>query len=237
MLLTNIIITGDEAKRAWFTQYLKCMQQKVSESSCCCILEHSLYRAGAGHTRCNLVSLHIHQNTKFMTLRQSVELITFCMFVSLLTSQYRKHRLSAVTQLRSFLMRKLHSFLKSPRDSAPQQQQLLTQQSSEDSSDEEVKSKGSPEKAKELGLESLEDLVDQMEIEISDHEEQKTDVASKGEESTEVKGQDKPKAQLKKRVRKISTFERVEFRAISLDYQLCDDDIIDLMQLLQVCFN
>lgn len=29
-LLHNIIITGDDQTRAWFAQYLKCMQQKVS---------------------------------------------------------------------------------------------------------------------------------------------------------------------------------------------------------------
>jgi hypothetical protein len=28
-LLHNIIIAGDEQTRAWFAQYLKCMQQKV----------------------------------------------------------------------------------------------------------------------------------------------------------------------------------------------------------------
>ena len=28
-LLYNIIIAGDEQTRAWFAQYLKCMQQKV----------------------------------------------------------------------------------------------------------------------------------------------------------------------------------------------------------------
>ena len=31
-LLHNIIIGGDEQTRAWFAQYLKCMQQKVCDS-------------------------------------------------------------------------------------------------------------------------------------------------------------------------------------------------------------
>ena len=33
-LLYNIIIAGDEQTRAWFAQYLKCMQQKVREYVC-----------------------------------------------------------------------------------------------------------------------------------------------------------------------------------------------------------
>ena len=28
-LLHNVIITGDEQRKTWFAQYLKCMQQKV----------------------------------------------------------------------------------------------------------------------------------------------------------------------------------------------------------------
>ncbi len=119
---------------------------------------------------------------------------------------------------------------------------MLTHQSSDDSMDEEMKPTTPPDKPKEPGLESLEDLVDQMEIQISDHDDeqatqQKVGVASKEEESEEVKDRDKVEGQQKKRMRRMSTFERVEFRPISLEHQLCDDDIIDLMQLLQVCFN
>lgn len=32
-LLHNIIIAGDDHTRAWFAQYLKCMQQKVNDTS------------------------------------------------------------------------------------------------------------------------------------------------------------------------------------------------------------
>ena len=94
-------------------------------------------------------------------------------------------------------------------------------------------------------LDTIEDLVDQMEIVISDHEEeqgegQKGGVATKDErvekaaervESTGVKGH---KREERKRQRRSSILEVIEFRPISLDYQLSDDDIIELMELLQV---
>ncbi len=144
-------------------------------------------------------------------------------------------------------MKKLCSFLKkpsSPRDSTPPPPELQSQQSSDDESmdDDEQEDQTTPpgEQKEPVVLDTLEDLVDQMEIEISDHEdeqsEQKPDVVStKDDESAEVKGHHrKDKGQGKKRLRRMSTLEGAEFRPISLDYQLCDDDIIDLMQVLQV---
>ena len=118
---------------------------------------------------------------------------------------------------------------------------------------------------------TLEDLVDQMEIEISDHEDDKIDeataekegkdtpemgVAIEGESSNntdsaqstskvpiEVKGHTTPMSDEQTKTgevvqrrgqRRLSLFERIEFRPISLDCQLSDDDIIELMELLQV---
>ncbi len=105
--------------------------------------------------------------------------------------------------------------------------------------DQQQQTTASPEENKEpVVLDTLEDLVDQMEIEISDHEDEQTEqkvgvVSTKDDESAaEVKGH--RKGQGKKRLRRMSTLEGAEFRPISLDYQLCDDDIIDLMQVLQV---
>ena len=40
ILLYNIIIVGDDEKRAWFSQYLKCMQQKVMTTLCVCFVLH-----------------------------------------------------------------------------------------------------------------------------------------------------------------------------------------------------
>lgn len=126
-----------------------------------------------------------------------------------------------------------------------------------------------------LKSETLEDLVDQMEIEISDHEDDKIDDATteredvatpevgvvveressnnadnvqsrlvsskdsiegKGHATTRSDGQMESGEVIQRR-RRLSQFERIEFRPISLDYQLSDDDIIELMELLQVKLN
>ena len=47
-LLHNIIIAGDDHSKAWFTQYLKCMQQRVSMYVCTCV--------------CMYVCTYIHTN-------------------------------------------------------------------------------------------------------------------------------------------------------------------------------
>ena len=45
-LLHNIIIAGDEQTRAWFAQYLKCMQQKVRlVDRHCCVLTSTIMLA------------------------------------------------------------------------------------------------------------------------------------------------------------------------------------------------
>ncbi len=109
----------------------------------------------------------------------------------------------------------------------------------DDEQEDQQQTTTSPGENKEpVVLDTLEDLVDQMEIEISDHEDEQTEqkvgvVSTKDDESAaEVKSP--RKGQGKKRLRRTSTLEGAEFRPISLDYQLCDDDIIELMQVLQV---
>ena len=101
------------------------------------------------------------------------------------------------------------------------------------------------------------ELVDQMEIEISDHEGgggggggeggggesggeekskkplQQTAVRAVKRETGGV-GKEDPKPQHKRR-RHSSTIDKISFPPISLDRQLSDDDVIDLMNLLHVC--
>lgn len=121
---------------------------------------------------------------------------------------------------------------------------------------------------------TLEDLVDQMEIEISDHGEEEDSEDTVAEESLDespqresqgeekvaeedkssqkiqtsttvstgasvqgekVKGQSSSEPQPTRRRRLSSArLERPEFHAISLDNQLSDDEILELMELLQV---
>lgn len=115
----------------------------------------------------------------------------------------------------------------------------------DESKQDGIKKQNDPDNDKEHFSDTLEDLVDQMEIEISDQEEsvQKEEVAPKKEEveqkeeirvHTEVKGHLEGVKVVKKRIRRSSTLEGIEFRPISLDYQLSDNDIIKLMELLQV---
>lgn len=123
-------------------------------------------------------------------------------------------------------------------------------------------------------VDTLEDLVDQMEIEISDHgddadseetlgeesldelpsdsnqQTEKTETSEKASEkiqssatvssSGDVVGQSetkpKPEVQFSRRRRHSSTrMDKLEFPPISLDNQLSDNEIIELMELLQVC--
>ena len=122
-------------------------------------------------------------------------------------------------------------------------------------------------------VDTLEDLVDQMEIEISDHGEDGDSEGTVGEEShsESPSNDDKPtekKEELEKSSEKIQSsttvssrggvvgktemkkselqfsrkrrhsstrLDKAEFPPISLDNQLSDDEIIELMELLQVC--
>ena len=99
------------------------------------------------------------------------------------------------------------------------------------------------------------ELVDQMEIEISDHEgggggggeggggESGGEEKSEKPQQTAVRavkretggvGKEDSKPQHKRR-RHSSTIDKISFPPISLDRQLSDDDVIDLMNLLHVC--
>ena len=97
------------------------------------------------------------------------------------------------------------------------------------------------------------ELVDQMEIEISDHEggggdaesggddklkkpKQTTATAASGTGKTgaKPKGKEGAKPQTRRR-RHSSTLEKTDFPPITLERQLSDDEIIDLMNLLHVC--
>ena len=98
------------------------------------------------------------------------------------------------------------------------------------------------------------ELVDQMEIEISDHEggggeggggggesggEEKSEkpqqtATGAGKRGAGGEKKEEPKPQPRRR-RHSSTMDKISFPTISLDRQLSDDEVIDLMNLLHVC--
>ena len=215
--------------------------------------------------------------------------------------QYRRHKSSAVTKLRWFIIKKLQSFSKARRKIEPSKSDTMWGQESlsatvipEETMESKLadetprtrplteskqQSESQPEaiSSMEVGVsesvDTLEELVDQMEIEISDHGEDGDSEETMGEESLDespsnsstqkeieeaseksgekiqssttvssgVAGAEKsgakvkPEVQFSRKRRHSSTrLDKAEFTPISLDNQLSDDEIIELMELLQV---
>ena len=208
-------------------------------------------------------------------------------------SQYRRHKASAVSRLRKYLMKTLRSFTKiapfptqldkqhtaitgTGTGQEPGMENEATEDPMEEADTELVidtagVGAGDPkaldagertetETEAEEGMESENltaatlELVDQMEIEISDHEGGGGDTESGGDEKSKKskqtsataagsgagksgakpEGKDAAKPQTRRR-RHSSTLDKTDFPPISLERQLSDDEIIDLMNLLHVC--
>ena len=228
--------------------------------------------------------------------------------------QYRRHKSSAVTKLRWFIIKKLHSFSRTKKKALTEhgwgsQEPLSTTVIPEEAMETKVgtektqaaesptESKQPPEEkttveesisSLEVGMsvgvsesaDTLEELVDQMEIEISDHGEDGESEEAMGDESqdesshdggqhdveektgavnktsaekiqstatlssdgggvvgkSEVKAKPAEALQYSRRRRHSSTrLDKAEFPPISIQNQLSDDEIIELMELLQVC--
>ncbi len=190
-LLHNIIIAGDDHTRAWFAQYLKCMQQKV----CTC-------------TQLPSQVLVISQISSLPPPSSSPP--PPLPFTSSLL-QYRRHKHSAVTKLRSYILKKLYSFkyptttttsdplllpppltlplIKiSPQPEADQLMEaaesssviidaghVIVSENSDSASLEEAEGMSSIPASS--SSETLEDLIDQMDIELSDREGEGTEVS------------------------------------------------------------
>ena len=60
MLLHNIIISGDDQTKAWFTQYMKLMQQKVRMCTCTCTYVHVCINACVQFMHCIFPVLYMH---------------------------------------------------------------------------------------------------------------------------------------------------------------------------------
>ena len=229
--------------------------------------------------------------------------------------QYRRHKSSAVTKLRWFIIKKLHSFSRAKKKALSDhtwssqeplsatvipEEAVETKQRREKTqvADSPTESKQPPEEKAtveesissiEVGVsvgvsesaDTLEELVDQMEIEISDHGDDGESEDAMGDESQDESSQDgrqqceveekagavdktdaekiqstatvssdgggvvgKSEAKAKpaemiqhsRRRRHSSTrLDKAEFPLISIQNQLSDDEIIELMELLQVC--
>ena len=215
--------------------------------------------------------------------------------------QYRRHKDSAVTKLRAYILKKLRSFNYPSHQVVPlleggvQEETMETESSLVIESNQETGSghilldrdnlDDGDSVAVSSSSETLEELVDQMEIEISDHEgeaEPEKDTSEESEEGDTLRGvasaveagggdavgkvkregeivSEKIEVSAKistgrgergeeerqvvreegcvvmgRRRRQSSTHDRIEFPPISLDRQLSNEDILELMGLLQV---
>lgn len=226
--------------------------------------------------------------------------------------QYRRHKSSAVTKLRWFIIKKLHSFSRAKKKvnehnwggQGPLSATVIPEEAMETKlGTDKTRAAESPTESKlpeeekttveesissmEVGVsvgvsesaDTLEELVDQMEIEISDHGDDGESEDGLGEESqdessqdggqhemeektgtvdepsgekiqsmatmsndgggmvgkSEVKAKPTEMMQYSRRRRHSSTrLDKAEFPSISIQNQLSDDEIIELMELLQV---
>ena len=162
---------------------------------------------------------------------------SFAQYMKLMLQKFRRQKSSAVTRLRHFLIQRLLSFRRHPQEvlKAPS---LLTDvlplEAVELLGEDEgglvidVKEGKHPEGVADTGY--LQELVDQMEIEISDHE--------SGDGWTEGDGASKDESSRAKHPhskKRKPSFDKVDFPPLSLSHQLCDDEALELMELLHCC--
>ncbi|KAL5467653.1 hypothetical protein EMCRGX_G031914 [Ephydatia muelleri] len=166
---------------------------------------------------------------------------SFAQYMKLMLQKFRRQKSSAVTRLRHFLIQRLLSFRRHHPQEVVRAPNLLTaalpSESVELLGEEEgglvidVKEGKLPEGGGGVADSGyLQELVDQMEIEISDHE--------SGDGWTEGDGASKDESSRAKhphsRKRKPS-FDKVDFPPLSLSHQLSDDEALELMGLLHCC--
>lgn len=171
---------------------------------------------------------------------------SFAQYMKLMLQKFRRHKSSAVTRLRRFLIQKLLSFRRHSREGGGGGEggtSLLTDalpSETVDMVDEDggliidVKDGKHPEGGGGGGGVAdtgyLQELVDQMEIEISDHE------SGDGWAEGDTTSKDEPsKAKHPQSRRRKPSFDKVDFPPVNLSHQLSDSEVSDLMRLLHCC--